>query len=231
MGPGLFLAQQMPDLTGGGTGLGSLYDIIISGGPVMVPIGISSVIALAFAVDRWIRLRSARLGTKTFSKELVSAVREGGAASGLVLCEQRETPLARVLAAGLRRASASTAEMEKAVEDAGAREVRQLSQSLRPLVVVAIIAPLLGLLGTVWGMIVGFSNIAGQEALGNPKILASAVSQALVTTAAGLVIAIPVQTIYFYFRSRIDRFVHVAEATYEEISKTLAGKATEYVHP
>ena len=176
------------------------------------------------------RLRQSRLGTKTFARELITAVREGGAGSGLVLCEQRATPLARIVAAGLRRATAPPAEIEKAVEDAGAREVRQLSQCLRPLVVVAIIAPLLGLLGTVWGMIIGFSNIAYQEALGNPKILASAVSQALVTTAAGLVIAIPVQTIYFYFRSRIDRFVHVAEDTYEEISKALAGKATEYVH-
>jgi len=112
-------------------------------------------------------------------------------------------------------------EMEKAVEDAGQREVKRLSANLKPLVVIGMIAPLLGLLGTVWGMIEAFRVVATGEGLGDPTKLAGGISQALVTTAAGLVVAIPAQAAYYYYRSRIDRFVRRTEDAYAEISEVL----------
>jgi biopolymer transport protein ExbB len=224
-----FLAQAQPP--GAAPGLGSLFDVIVSGGPVMIPIGICSVVALTFAVDRWLRLRPHRLGTKGFGKELVTAVREGGATSGIVLCEQRQTPLARILAVALRHAEDPLADRDRAVEDAGAKEVRRLSQSLRPLAVIAMLAPLLGLFGTVCGIILGFAAVANLDAQGNPQMLARAVSHALVTTASGLVIAIAAQTLYFYFRSRVDRFVHSTEDLYAEVVGVLGTRASSHAHP
>lgn len=200
-----------------GATLSSLFDMVVDGGPLMIPIGFCSVIAVAYTVERMVRLRGGRLGSPRLGRRLLDGVREGGVPAGLDLCQKSRTPLARILAAGFQRTGCPRLELEKAVEDAGGREVRRLSAGLRPLVVVAMIAPLLGLLGTVWGMIDAFSNIAMKDGLGKPELLASGISQALITTAAGLAVAIPTQAAYYYFRSRIDRFVRRVEDVYAEV--------------
>lgn len=204
-----------------GADLGSLYDMVLSGGPLMIPLALCSVVAFAFAVERLLRLRSPHLSPGSFGPELLNRVKSGGAEQGLALCRERPSALARVMEAGLSRAKAPGWEREKAVEDTGAREVRRLSANLRPLVVVAMIAPLLGLLGTVWGMIEAFANIALKDGLGKPELLASGISQALITTATGLAIAIPVQALYFWFKSRIERFVQRTEDLYQELDPLL----------
>jgi len=217
MGWALWLGQTAPDAPG----LQSLFHLIASGGPVMVPLGICSVLGLAFMAERWLRLRAGRLGGGRFAMKLVTAVQEGGAGPGLKVCEDSPTPLARIMATGLRRLQDPVLEREKAVEDAGAREVRRLSTNLRPLVVIAVIAPLLGLLGTVLGIIQAFTNVAYRSGLGRPELLAGGIAQALVTTAAGLIIAIPCQAAYYYFRGRIDRFVGRAEDLYADLADRL----------
>jgi biopolymer transport protein ExbB len=183
----------------------------------MIPIALCSVVAMAYAAERWLRLRSGALGTNGFGGELLMAGKEGGPERGLALCRERALPLARVIQPALAGWAAPFLEREKAVEDAGAREVRRLSANLRPLVVVAMIAPLLGLLGTVWGMIDAFSNIALADGLGKPENLAAGISQALVTTAAGLAVAIPTQAAYYWFRSRSDAFTHSTEDLYGRV--------------
>jgi len=203
--------------------LDSLFDIIMSGGALMIPIGMCSIVALAYIVERSIRLTSGRLGDTTFAEQLVQAIEAGGASKGLALCEEKQTSTARILAAGLKRPDWPWLEREKAVEDAGGREVQRLSANLRPLVVIGMIAPLLGLLGTVWGMIDAFQSIALEEGLGSPEALASGISQALVTTAAGLAVAIPTQSAYYFFRSRIDRFVRNTEDLHAEIADLIHG--------
>lgn len=206
--------------------LGNLFEIVTSGGPLMVPIALCSVLALAYMVERSVRLRRNRLTRSGFHDELVTAVRSSGATAGLALCEADATSQARILAAGLRRADSEWLEREKAVEDAGSREVDRLSANLKPLVVIGMIAPLLGLLGTVWGMIESFATISGGEGLGSPEALAGGISQALVTTAAGLAVAIPAQAAYYFFRSRIDGFVRRTEDLYVEVSEVLRGSDT-----
>ena len=205
--------------------LGTLYDMVLGGGPLMIPLALCSVVALAFAVERWVRLRADLLGKSRHATAVLDAVREGGVDGGLELCERGSTPLERILGAALKYANAPMLEREKAVEDMGNREVRRLSANLQPLVTVAMIAPLLGLLGTVWGMIEAFSSIALHDGLGSPETLASGISQALVTTAAGLAIAIPTQALYYYFKSRIERFARSAEDGYQELSVVLVGSA------
>jgi biopolymer transport protein ExbB len=204
-----------------GPSLDSLFDMVVAGGPMMIPIGLCSVIALAYAVERSMRLTAQRLGTHSFGQSVVDAFKNESAEKAIQICDEEKSPMAHILAEGLKRVTQSTLDREKAVEDAGAREVKRLSANLRPLVVVGMIAPLLGLLGTVWGMIDAFKNVALNEGLGKPELLAAGISQALVTTAAGLAIAIPTQAAYFYFRSKIDRFTARTEDYFVQISDTI----------
>ncbi len=189
----------------------SVFDMVLNGGPLMIPIALCSIVSIAYVVERSIRLREGELGSMRYGKRILASLDEGGPQNALEVCERESKPLGRVLRAGLARFSSPVLELEKAVEDAGAREVKRLNANLKPLVVVGMIAPLLGLLGTVWGMIEAFSNIALQDGLGKPELLASGISQALITTAAGLSVAIPTQAAHFWLRGRIDKFVRRAE--------------------
>ncbi|MCP5021849.1 MAG: MotA/TolQ/ExbB proton channel family protein [bacterium] len=191
--------------------------MLLNGGPLMIPIALCSIIALAFMVERWTNLRASAIGSRRFASDLTTIFQKEGADTAIQLCESSKTPLSRILQASISRRSEPFLEMEKVVEDTGTREVERLSAGLRPLVVVAMIAPLLGLLGTVWGMIGAFTNIAVQDGLGKPEMLAGGISQALITTAAGLAVAIPTQAAYYYFRSRIDRFARLAEDTHQSL--------------
>jgi len=120
--------------------------------------------------------------------------------------------MSRVLAAVLRCANTSQAEMEAMLEDAGARELWQLRRNAKPLGIVSNVAPLLGLLGTVFGIIRAFEVVATHEsAIGNPRMLATGVYEALITTAAGLCVAIPAFTFYHYFQNKADAFVRDIE--------------------
>ncbi|MFT7485156.1 MAG: biopolymer transport protein ExbB [Candidatus Paceibacteria bacterium] len=199
--------------------LESLYDMLLDGGPLMVPIALCSVVALAYTVERWVRLSPSALGNRRLARRLTDEVKSSGAAGGVALCRSMRKPLARILGAGLGKQDAM--QSEQAAEDVGKRELGRLIGGLRPLVVVAMISPLLGLLGTVWGMIEAFSNIATQDGLGKPELLAGGISQALISTAAGLAIAIPTQAVYYYYRSRIDKFARLAEDTQVQLGAIL----------
>lgn len=199
----------------------SIFDVIRSGGVFMIPLALCSIAALAFALDRAWRMRWKKLGSAGFGDELLGAYRSGGVGGALALCRAADTPLSRMFEAGLARADETPERVERAVEDAGAREVRVLSTSLRPLVVIASIAPLLGLLGTVWGIILCFQQIGRHSGIGRPEALADGIAQALVTTAAGLLIAIPAQAVYYAFRARIDGFLRRAEQSYDRFAAGL----------
>ncbi|MCP3919540.1 MAG: MotA/TolQ/ExbB proton channel family protein [bacterium] len=199
----------------------SLFDLLVAGGPMMIPIGICSIVALAYATERWLRLRPSLLGPATFGRNVLSTAQDKGPKSALELCESKRFPVARILAAGLRKAEAPFLDREKVVEDRAASEVRALGANLRPLFLVWLIAPLLGLLGTVWGMIEAFSNIALEDGLGRPEMLASGIYKALTTTAAGLAVAIPAMVAHFYLKGRIERFVRRSEDLYRELDDTL----------
>ena len=199
----------------------SLFDIAERGGPVMVPIALCSVIALAFAVERWIALRRSSLGTPRFARELVDSVKSGGARAGLERCGPKSPVLGRVLAVGLERAHWNHQERESAVGDMAATQMRRLAHNLRPLLIVYLVAPLLGLLGTVWGMIESFGEIALQAGLGKPELLASGIYQALTTTAAGLVVAIPAIVLHHLLKGRLENFARLVEDTQRDVEAVL----------
>lgn len=204
--------------------LDNLYDFIVAGGPIMWPLGLCSVIALAFTVERWIRLNRIAIGSRRLGETIVESLRSGGSKAALETCASQKNALTRILGAGLERFDGGAPAIEKAVEDAGSKEVRRMTSSLRPLATVVTIAPLLGLLGTVWGMVEAFSNIALQNGMGKPELLASGISQALITTVAGLVIAIPTQAIYYWFKSKIDGFVKDVEDLHSAMDSVVRAK-------
>lgn len=209
-----FMAQATPQA------LPSLWELVKSGGPLMWPLGLCSLVALALAFERWLALREARLGGERLARDVHSALRAGGAPAARTLIEGRATPLSRILDVALRPHANGEAR-ERAVEDVATAEVRELSAKLKPLHMVYIIAPLLGLLGTVWGLIEAFAVVATQNALGRPEMLASGVYQALVTTAAGLAIAIPTLVAYQHLRGRVERFARKTEGFYAALENEL----------
>jgi len=180
-----------------------------------------SVVALAYAVERWLALTRSKLGSERFARSVVDALKSNGAAAALELCRKEGTPLARILVTTLSNASATAAEREKRVEDVATDEVRKMSANLKPLLVVYVVAPLLGLLGTVWGLIIAFATIAMKQGLGKPELLANGVYQALVTTAGGLTVAIPTVIIYYYLKGKVEGFSRRTEALYTEVDQSL----------
>jgi biopolymer transport protein ExbB len=197
----------------------SLFDYVAAGGHFMWPIGLCSVIALMYVVERWLRLRPSLLGGERLGREVVAAVKSGGPTAGLAVCEKGATSLGRIVGIGLKLWNAPFVEREKAVEDAGAREVKGLAANLRPLVVISNLAPLLGLLGTVWGLTQAFVGIASEGALGKPEQLAGGISKALVTTIAGLVVAIPSLVAYYWLKGKVDGLARRAEHVYADVSE------------
>ena len=185
----------------------SLQELLSKGGPMMWPLGLCSVVALAFAVERFINLRSGKVVPVGIVQSVEDAVESGRVEETLRLCETDPRPAARIFTAGLRHRASSAETMEHAMEEVGRREVSRLRDNILPLNVIANIAPLLGLLGTVFGMILAFKEVAGGAGLGKPELLATGIYQALVTTAVGLSIAIPTLALYYYFNGRIVRIL------------------------
>lgn len=203
----------------------SVFELLLLGGPLMVPIALCSVVALATVVERWLGLGSGRLGSRRFVESLRQAAESGGAKAALDLCQGRAPLLGRIPSVGLAQAGAPPAERDRLVGDVASTEVKRLLGSLRTLQIVWLIAPLLGLLGTVWGMIEAFGKIAGDSSLGRPDQLANGIYQALVTTAAGLCVAIPAIVCYHLLKGRIEGFARRVEDAQRTLEGALGRRA------
>jgi len=176
----------------------------------MIPIGLCSLLGLTIIIERLFALRRSVVMPKTFLPGLKGVFRHEGKdrQAGLDYCAADGSPLSRVVAAGIRKLHKKSEEaVENAIEDAGALEVDKLRRNLHLLYGVSAVTPMLGLLGTVWGMIEAF-QVASIVGLGKAESLATGIYQALVTTFAGLVVAIPVLILYYYFLGKIDQMLH-----------------------
>jgi len=183
-----------------------VWQIVTAGGLLMLPIIICSIIALAIIVERFLTLRE----NKVLPANLVADVWRLASTKQLTEEKVREyqqaSPLGRVIAAGLLNRHKDRDAMKEAIEEVGSQVAHELERYLNALGTIAAITPLLGLLGTVVGMIKVFTNIT-TVGVGNPAQLAGGISQALITTASGLVIAIPALIFYRYFRGKVDGLV------------------------
>jgi biopolymer transport protein ExbB len=186
----------------------NLWDWYLAGGFFMHPIALCSALAMAIIIERMIALRRAAVAPPGFLPAMGMAMRDIRADrdAGLALCRAHDHALARVVAAGIRRAPRGFDSMEKAMEDQGASEAVGLRRNMRLLYAIASVAMLLGLIGTIQGMIYAFREA---EAVGTGKFapLAKGIYIALITTFAGLLVAIPVTVAYYFLVGRVERLV------------------------
>ena len=188
----------------------SIWDFIVKGGPMMIPIGLCSLLAMAIIVERLLTLRRRQIIPPEFMKGLRPVLDKNGDGhrGALAYCKKNASPIANIFAAGIRSLGHPVELVEKHIEQAGQQEILKLRKHLRTLSVIASIAPLLGLLGTIFGMIDAFQTVAASgEALGRTESLAKGIYQAMITTAAGLMVAIPVLIGYHWLAGIIDKLV------------------------
>ena len=176
------------------------------GGNFMWPILVALVFGLVFTFERIYSLMMSRIDSKTFFDDITKIIDNDGAEAALELCEQTQGPVSAIFHAGLSRMHRGLAEVEKAIQNAGAIEMAFLEKNMIWLNAVITIAPMLGFTGTVIGMISAFDAIKAANDI-SPAVVAGGISQALLTTAFGLVVAMIIQTFQNLFVSRIDKLV------------------------
>ena len=205
---------------------GSLLEIMRKGGILMYPIALCSVIMVAFAFERLVSLRGGRVIPKPFVTRILQQIRDGQLErdQALLLCEESRSPVAEVFAGAIRKWGRPAVEVEQGILDAGERAAYGLRRYLRAFNTVYTVSPLLGLLGTVTGMIRAFNAVAVSDALGRPELLANGISEALLTTAAGLTVAIPALLLYLYFTSRVDRLVVEMDSLGQELVSLISAE-------
>lgn len=184
-------------------------EVLLALGPFLYPMALTSIIVVWFSIERLVVLRRGRVIPRPFVKRFFEHL-EGGkldARSALKLCEESGSPIASIFAHGIRKWGKSSVEVEQAIIDGGDRQVSQLRKHLRVLNGASTVAPLLGLLGTIVGMIESFNSIATKSAMGKSEELAAGIGLALLTTAVGLIIAIPALVMYMYLTGRVDALV------------------------
>ena len=192
---------------------GGLYfkvDVINKGGPVMIPIILCSIFAFAIILERILNIYRSKIDTTRFMDEITAALKRNRISNALEICEQTQGPIAQILKSGIAKHDCSRAEIREAIEDAGLREVPKLEKNLSSLATIAHVSPLLGLLGTVTGMVSTF-QIIQQKAQAmypvDPSVLAQGIWEALITTVAGLVVAIPSFVAYNYLVAKVASLV------------------------
>ncbi|MBK1717498.1 MotA/TolQ/ExbB proton channel family protein [Thiocystis violacea] len=200
-----------------------MLDLIYAGGWLMVPIIACSIIATAIVIERAWTLRRARIMPENLVARIWQLHREKALTDDLILEIRDSSPLGRILAAGLINRHHSHAVMKEAIHDSGRHVVARLERFLNTLGTVASVAPLLGLLGTVLGMIDVFGVIM-EVGSGNAGVLAGGISKALITTAAGLSVAIPALMFHRFFDNKVDRLAMDMEEQALRLVEVLKGR-------
>jgi len=197
-----------------------MVDLFIKGGPFMWPLLFALIVGIAVAFVKFWALTRASINTRKFLAKIKGALSTGGVDAATEICVNTRGPVASIFHAGLLRAGRGVEHVEKAIEGAATIEMAFLERGMVWLATVANIAPLLGFLGTVSGMIKAFEAIALAGDI-EPSLVASGISEALITTAAGLAIAIPIQALHNFFVSRIDKLIIEMEESSSDLIDTL----------
>jgi biopolymer transport protein ExbB len=206
-----------------------LFNVVKKGGLFMIPIFACSFILLVFVFERAISLRRARVIPGPFVKKLFHQMREGklDRDQALDLCQENPCTVSEVLAVAIRKWGRPAVEMEQAIMDAGERAANGLRRYLRLFNAISTISPLLGLLGTVFGMIHMFNELSVSGTVGRTELFAGGISEALLTTASGLSVAIPALCFYLIFLSRVDRLLIDIDAAGQELIGIISSEALQ----
>jgi len=202
-----------------------LIDTFIAGGIFMWPLLLSALVGIAITVERFLSYKKIQIDLGDFLEKIGGFIRKGDIKGAEDLCSRTRGPVPSIMQAGLSRSDKGLETVERAVNTAGAIEMSFLEKGIVGLASVTSIAPMLGFLGTVSGMIHAFAAIAAAKNV-EASLVASGISEALITTAAGLMIAIPIQMAHNYFIGKVGKYV----VEMEEASIFLLDKLSDMEH-
>lgn len=208
-----------------------MFEMIQKGGAIMYPIILCSIIAFGIILERLYYFRKIRIDAVSFMNNIEGALKRNKIAESVKICEDTEGPIAAIIKAGLLKHDRPRQEIREAIEDAGHQEVPRLEGHIKVLATIAHISPLLGLLGTVVGMVKAFQVIQMKTVAFNPVSagdLAGGVWQALLTTALGLIVAIPAIVAYHYLAAKVQDFVLDMERSATELINMLSQRIEGY---
>lgn len=207
-----------------------MWDLMVKGGPLMFLILLCSVIASAVVIERLWHLWRAKINTKEFMEDIAETLKRNKIMLAIDKCNVMPGPIAEILKAGILKHDRPRSEIKESVEDAGLHEVPRLEKNLGVLATIAHVAPLLGLLGTVTGMVRAFQVIEQKAVVMtpvNPGDLAGGIWEALITTVAGLAVAIPTYVAYNFLVTKVDGFVLEMEKSATDLVNILGTKRTD----
>ena len=207
-----------------------MWQLFLKGGPIMFPLGLLSILGIAVVIEKLINLRRPKILLQEVIGCVESLGRPEDVPMAIKICERHNAPLANIVRAGLEESQVQGGDVRQVMEDVGRREVKRLERYLVVLETVAAASPLLGLLGTVLGMIKVFSviSVAG---VGEAGLLSGGIAEALITTAFGLSIGIPALIAYNLFDSKVDNMVIQVEAYSHLLLKQLANMPKQTSSP
>ncbi|MDZ7604124.1 MAG: MotA/TolQ/ExbB proton channel family protein [Cyclobacteriaceae bacterium] len=189
----------------------SMIDLVLKGGLMMIPIFVLSFVAIYVFVERMRTITRASKTPVGFMENIKRLVSEGDLKSAKVLCQQSDTPIARMIGKGLSRIGSPLKNIEVSIENVGKIEIYNLEKNLSLLATISGAAPMIGFLGTVTGMISAFMAIAQEEGAVSPKLLSSGIYEAMLTTAAGLIVGIMAYLAYNYLVTRLQKVINNME--------------------
>jgi len=203
-----------------------MWEMILAGRYMMIPISLASLVGMAVLIERIYVLRRGRIIVPEIAEAVMTLSASKDLAVAYAICERRPGPFANVVKVGLDHADNDWTVIRDVLEESGRQEATRLTRRLGVLETVAAVSPLLGLLGTVLGMIRVFATISA-AGLGNPETLSSGISEAMVTTAAGLIIGIPALVAYNWLNGRADRIIFDLEYYSSKVLDTLRRRQIE----
>ncbi|HEX4139981.1 MAG TPA: MotA/TolQ/ExbB proton channel family protein [Candidatus Methylacidiphilales bacterium] len=195
----------------GGTPQVTFSDMIVKGGFVMIFLGIASVCMVWFGIEGFIILRTAKLAPPALVARLKEAFKAGNYQEAWNICKANKCFLSSVLANGLERIGRNKDAVEFIVEETAVREANDLKTNTTYLSVIGVVSPMIGLTGTVWGMIGAF-NALGANGISDPKALAGKIGEVLIATMSGLVVAVPAFVLFYVLRARAQSAILHAES-------------------
>ncbi|MFP8489814.1 MotA/TolQ/ExbB proton channel family protein [Gracilimonas sp. Q87] len=191
----------------------SFFDLLMEGGVLMIPIALLFMIGMYVIVERWRALNRSHVDPDKFLNTIGDMLKsgKGGAKNAMDYCDEFDKPISRIIKAGIRRLGRPIRDIEDAIDNAGKKEIFFLEKRMNWLATIAGVAPLLGFTGTVTGMIEAFMDIQSLQGNVNPSVLAGGIWEALITTAAGLIVGLIAYGFYNFLLGKISRSIFELE--------------------
>jgi biopolymer transport protein ExbB len=221
------LAQARASAVAGGASSVSFGELFAKGGPLMWPLAAMSIMAVAFTIYGFFVLREDQVTPRNLRRELLARLRTGSLREARAACGEVPCPMSEIALTAmdyLETEDVNAQLLKDLIEGEGTRQAVSIQQQTQWLLDIAVIAPMVGLLGTVFGMIRAFNVVALDLAKAKPTLLAAGVSEALITTAAGLIIGIPAMAFHAYLRARANKLISRLESVSTEILTLLLRK-------